>query len=459
VGTRDIQEPEILPEFSSTKTKVEIEAYGTDLGNIKEIGYTAGDFPKSGDLNYIGWHLTKWIAWIKQNLGFNTNEIVGTIKDYVRTPSIPDCTGTPEDEICPSMNSRINQKITNLENNVNENWFKITPEEFAALGDMYKNINSRINAKITNSFQKHLEFAIPGGEILPLDIIHSSGSRDDGGDKYSTLRFLHPGSIVMAKASSNTTLDWTDKVIESVTPDAYNFITCVGNGDTEVTGVKVLFGTTGTHGFLASTSDLSSKPTVHIFALKSESKPIAFVASTSSGINGSDEYRTKHSLEASDIVYARRIVSVKVADTKRRASSENSSYKFIRMNMIGNTATYDSTMRLRTSYDYDNDGLLLNFSTGQVDLGAVSPSIPSANFEFRVQGNFGDGVGAFIFVGAQTHLFYKNIADDTTMVSLQIFSFRDTAQTIALKDSTNGNPVQDADYKLQITGHIDTRVS
>jgi len=190
MASRDIAEPTIIPTFSTNKTAEQIQAFEDDMGAITTDGYESGDIPEHGDIDYIGWNLSKWIAWIRQNLKFNVSEITSIISTYTR--KVDDNTAGCEtgeahaDDICPTMDYRVNRKLANLEDTVIPSYDAISLVDFGKLDSVDKSIDRRVDSKVTDALQSVTDqFSTVVGSItmfagvINTDVIPITGVPDD----------------------------------------------------------------------------------------------------------------------------------------------------------------------------------------------------------------------------------------------------------------------------------------
>jgi hypothetical protein len=475
---RDIDKPTNPPLWKSTGTEPSIP------DTIEEGGYVSGDLPEHEDINYIGWNLTKWVEWIKQNLIFNNKEVdsvAGTFERRADTgydknyPANP--TTIPEGEILPNMNRRMDLKISTMCDTVIPTYIATTKDEFDAEKtdatdatghtDLDRNINLRINTKITEALANQESLTIPGGEVLPLIIENANITRSDGGDADSRLRFPNNGYIVMARFGASGDYGWSDKILESITAGSYNFIETADATDTGVTGVKVEFGDNGLYGFSSSADALSSKSTVHIFAVKAVGYPLAFIATTNISSAGLTDYRNYYSAITTDPIYARRICSTKVLDTKQRGSAENASYKLLQLEQSGDEAYYDSLIRKRGdgAYSYSNDTISTLTVSGSLDMTDFTVSLNNTSYKYYSRYSFTTAGGIvltkFNIKGNFNHpiYIYEWLSDNITQVITKYLpEFRDTAKILTTYQPTGASFNDSGTIRLFLTGHTDSRI-
>lgn len=369
-----IEFPENLPQFANNVTEPDLNSE-----QLNEIGFVAGDLPLKKDINYIGWHLTNWIASIFKSIGFNNNEIDSVVEDYDRKSDVttdddknyPGTDPDNQDAIFPAMNDRLDMKISKMVDGISGTYQSVTEADWegdAATFDtnLKKNANARINRKITSAFEdkgvSNLVRMTNYQNGLEIEFMTLGGVRIQAGGTY--LRKA-TGSLDAIYTSRPNNLDFN-----ILNPDR--------------TGYDAFGSATG--GISVIPNSISDRATVHVFLVDSDvagTVSIPYADSDIGGANAIQHYLDNNEgVTSQSQIYIRRLFSTLVI------LRSDSTYQLMGLSQRGSLFIINNFCEPNVTQDADGRFLRVGLAASggynvapeqqTLDVNSVYPSIPKS---------------------------------------------------------------------------------
>jgi len=441
--------PKNLPKWASDKTR----PYGDNEGTIDQLeknGFVAGDFPKSDDINRIGWDLETWATYLdEKNTASSSN--IESIKDiFVRRSLGVGGNYPPPAPAVINTNDLIDKKVSAMEDNINPIFQSTSETDYNALEELQKNLNTRINRKVTAAFEATKTSVESFCPDLISATVAEAGSTD--GEESKSLIQIENERCTFAKFdTSDNSFDWTDTIVKTINSTPMIFI----DGSSTTSGVPMMFpqdpGLQNIYGFASSIS-LDTLPTVHIFAVVQGNMKIGIIADINKqGINAVAKYKEYTNLK--DDVYIRRLATLKVINTKARGSAESDNYRFMQMQQRGDNAIYSVELRPRDTI-IDANTLELWIAPNNTTINATTLVPDGFTYKYRIFALNNETYDTTLKIwtkGAQAH--YSRQFIQSHMQS-EICTIEDSSKTFTF---TNLLSVSTG-YGIMPIGHYDKRI-